>query len=298
MLLAHMSAFKKTPLLLLVLAACDLNMVFGQVTATKLTVATLLATSPIELKPAAIAGLDASIPDAGFAFDAGFLLDAGFVVPAQTIASVYFGERDARALDAPPTALTGAVVTLTAGSGVPFALAESGQGLYVGSSDGGLAYQSNVTYTFALEYQGARYTAVLENAPALERSEELHPSAGFVELQAGTDLTFNRPTPPMGQERNIGFVTVVPIGRDGQRGEPTYSNVPRAPLDFLSLIVSPAKWRETSVTVPGTAFPEANRNYLVLFQSAKLGKATSNNLFAGSAIIGGTADVGIIKTRP
>ena len=44
-------------------------------------------------------------------------------------------------------------------------------------------------------------------------------------------------------------------------------------------------------------FPDPDMNYIVVFQSAKLGGPKSDNLFSGSAILAGTADVAIIKTR-
>ncbi len=50
------------------------------------------------------------------------------------------------------------------------------------------------------------------------------------------------------------------------------------------------------VTIPGTAFPEKDHNYVIVLQSAKIGGPKSENLFSGSAILGGTADIGIVKT--
>ena len=44
-------------------------------------------------------------------------------------------------------------------------------------------------------------------------------------------------------------------------------------------------------------FPEPDRNYVILLQSAKLGGASSENLFIGSAVIAGVADVGVVKTH-
>ena len=89
------------------------------------------------------------------------------------------------------------------------------------------------------------------------------------------------------------------ISRDGKQGDPTYTNVPKTPVEFLKLVVAPGKpWQETQVTIPGSAFPDKEKNYVILLQSAKLGGPVGENLFTGSAIIAGTADVGIVKTRP
>jgi hypothetical protein len=52
------------------------------------------------------------------------------------------------------------------------------------------------------------------------------------------------------------------------------------------------------VTIPGSAFPERDANYLILMQTARLGGPQTENLFIGSAILAGTADVGIVKTDP
>ena len=82
-----------------------------------------------------------------------------------------------------------------------------------------------------------------------------------------------------------------------QRGQPTYSNVPTSPLAFLSLVASPASFRTEQVTVPGTAFPAAASTYLVTFQAVRMGGAQSDNLFVGSALLAGTADVGVVRTQ-
>jgi hypothetical protein len=37
---------------------------------------------------------------------------------------------------------------------------------------------------------------------------------------------------------------------------------------------------------------------LILMQTARIGGPVSNNLFIGSAIMAGTAEVGIVKTTP
>jgi hypothetical protein len=52
------------------------------------------------------------------------------------------------------------------------------------------------------------------------------------------------------------------------------------------------------VTIPATAFPDKDHNYVIVFQSAKLGGPKSTNLFSGSAILAGTADIAVVKTNP
>lgn len=276
---------------------CDLAALGNQLTSNNLTVATLLATPPVELRPLAVAGIDASVPlDAGI--DAGALLaDAGFTVPGQTVAFVFFGQKQGDALSAPPNGIPGAAVSVSQGA-TKHALGEIGGGTYqLLGTDGGLSYASGATYDFAIVHQGKTYGARLENAPAQETIPELHPAAGFVDLAKNTALTLNRPAPAQG-ERNLAFVTVFPINRDRSKAQPTYTNVPMDPLGFLKLVAAPAEWKAATVTIPGTAFPDPDKNYIVVLQSAKLGKTTTDNLFPASAVLGGTADVGIVKTRP
>lgn len=278
-------------------SGCDLQALGNQLTATHLTVATLVATPAVELRPNAVAGLDASIPlDAGI--DAGALFaDAGFTVPGQTIATVFFGQKQGDGLTSPPAPVTGATVTIAQGT-QKLTVPEVGGGTYtLLGADGGLTYTSGATYDFAMVLQGKTYGAQLADAPAKETIPELHPAAGFVDLARSTALTLNRPAPAQG-ERNLAFVTVFPINRDQSKAEPTYTNAPKDPLGFLKLVAAPGEWRAATVTIPGTAFPDADKNYLVVLQSLKLGKTTTDNLFAASAVLGGTADIGIVKTRP
>lgn len=287
---------------LLVLTGCGL---VNQLGAKTVMVSTILSTPEIEVKAAAIAGLDASIPvfDAGgFVFDAGGFdpKDAGILVPPQTVAFSFFGSRTGEDIASPPTGVTGAVITVGPRGGTGATLNEIGMGTYQLTSleDGGLTYPAGADIDFIAKSSGQTYTARVEKAPPQERISQFHPAAGYIELTAGDTFSFTRPDPPAGQERNLGFVIVVPISRDGKQGDPTYTNLPKQPVDYLKLVVAPNDWRTTSVTVPSTAFPEKEKNYLLILQSAKLGGPVSENLFTGSAIIAGAADVAIIKTRP
>jgi hypothetical protein len=137
----------------------------------------------------------------------------------------------------------------------------------------------------------------VENAPVKETVSAFHPPEGFVRIDSKTALAFDRAAVPEGQDRTLGFVTVVPLSADGSQGEPTYTNVPKTPVQFLQLVGLPGPYREARVTIPGTAFPEGNKTYLVIFQAVRLGGAESDNLFIGSALLAGTAEVGVIRTR-
>ncbi len=284
------------------LTACDLTKIGNQATARTVAVSTLLTTPAVEVKAAAVAGngFDASIPDldAGLTFDAGVLLtDAGFAVPAQNLAFVFFGQLQGANLDLAPTGTPGADAKLTEVGGPTFTLDDIGGGNYALSPDAGFSYKDNATYQFIFVAQSQTYVAEVARVPAKENIAQFHPAPGFVELNAADDLVFTRPDPPQGQDRTFGFVNVFPINRQGSQGQPTYTNIPTTALGFLKLVVAPNEWKQTTVTIPGSAFPTRDANYIVVFQSAKLGGPKSDNLFSGSAILAGTADVAVVKTR-
>ena len=294
-------------------AACDFfNKTSAQVQARKVIVGTVLHTPPIEVRPEAVAGLDANFPsfdggfpaDSGLFFDAGFLSDGGglsVTVPEQTAVFAFFGTRNGEGLsqDA-PTAIAGATMTIQRKGGTELSLKDQGSGTFQLSSseEPKLTYAENGDYLFTAKIGGETFVGIVEAVPEQEKIAAFRPNGKtFVELAAGSPFTFARPDPPNGQERHLAFVVVVPIGRDGKQGEPTYTNVPKTPLEYLKLAVAPSDWKTTTVTVPGTGFPDKDKNYLILLQSAKLGRPDTDNLFIGSAMIAGTADVGIVKTH-
>lgn len=286
----------------LALAACDLQKIGNQATARTVAVSTLLSTPPVEVKGAAIAGngFDASIPDldGGLTLDGGVLItDAGITIPAQNLAFVFFGQRQGNNLDSAPVGTPGAIAKLKQVGGSTFTLDDQGGGSYALSPDAGFTYTPDATYQFEFTLQSQVYLAEVEKVPSKETISQFHPTAGYVELNAGAPLAFTRPDPPQGQNRNFGFVSVFPVSSQGAKGQPTYTNVPTTPLGFLKLVVAPTDWTVTNMEIPGTAFPDRDANYIVVLQSAKLGGPKSDNLFTGSAILAGTADVAIVKTR-
>ena len=273
----------------------------SQLSARKVMVATLLSTPPVDLQPAAFGGADGGFPfDGGFPADAGFSGDGGFVtVPGQTLAFVFFGTRTSENLDSPPEGVAGATVTVAAVDGATATLKDDGKCDYSKSSvdDGTFKNESGKTYDFTASSGGASFVGEVERAPGLERISQLHPPAGFISKAANTPFTFTRPDPPSGQERNLGFVSVYPINSDGQKAEPTYTNVPNTPVQFLKLIALPSEWKKTEVVVPAEAFPAVNQTYVIAFQAVKSGGPKSDNLFTGSALLVGTADIGVVRTH-
>lgn len=288
-------------MLALGVTACDLQKIGNQAQAKTVAVSTLLTTPAFEVRAAAIAGngFDASIPsfDAGV-IDAGVIFsDAGFTVPAQNLAFVFFGQRQGESLDVAPMGTAGATAKLIEVSGPNFPLEDQGGGTYALSPDAGFTYKDNATYQFEFGLSGQTYTAEVVRVPTRETIPQFHPADGYIAQTTGAELTFTRPDPPQGQDRNFGFVNVFPINNQGSQGQPTYTNIPKDVVGFLKLVVAPTEWKQTIVTIPGSAFPNPDSNYVIVFQSAKLGGPKSDNLFSGSAILAGTADVAIVKTK-
>ncbi|HYH94988.1 hypothetical protein [Hyalangium sp.] len=269
--------------------ACDLEKTANQISAETVMVGTLLSTPDVAISPEAVAGLDGGVqPDGG---------QSSFTIPGQTAAIVFLGTR--KGTNDAPEGLTGATVSLQANGTPKVSLTSDGAGAYSRSSagDSTLTYQSGATYEFIAERSGEKFVGQVKDAPTQETIAALHPSAGVVRMAANMELAFDRADPASGQERTLGFVTVVPVSDSGQQGEPTYTNVPTAPLDFLKLVALPVDWKQKRVTIPGSAFPMPKQTYLVIFQSVRTGGPQSENLFLGSALLAGTADVGVVRTQ-
>ena len=269
--------------------ACDLGKAVDQISAETVMVGTLLSTPDVDISPEAVAGLDG-----GFRPDGG---QSSFTVPGQTVAFMFLGTREGQ--NSQPEGITGATVTIQPVGGQAVTLTSDGAGAYSRSSnsDATLTYQSGKNYNFIAVRNGERFEGSVENSPAQERIPALHPPEGVVRIPANTPLSFERADPPSGQDRTVGFVTVVPISDNGQQGKPTYTNVPTGPLEFLSLVALPSDYKQKTVNIPATAFPTAKQTYLVTFQAVRTGGPDSANLFLGSALLAGTADVGVVRTQ-
>lgn len=258
-----------------------------QITSRRVMVATLLGTPRVPLN------FDA-LPDGGSGPS-----DAGVALEEQTIAMAYLGELARESLDDPPEPIVGA--SMTVGTSVtPVDMDDEGGGRYgATSADTALRYQSGQTYFFKAALQGEpdALEAQVEDVPLQENIAAFHPSTGFIPLAAQAAFTFTRPDPPQGVERPFGFVTVFPVANDGSKGQPTYTNIPTTFLGLLKMVVNPNSFKQTQVTIPGTAFPNGGSTYVIVFQAAKLGRATSNNLSAFSAILAGVAEVGVVRTN-
>jgi hypothetical protein len=280
--------------LLLSPLACDFEKTGNQLLAKKVMVGTLLSTPDVAFSPTAAAGIDAGTLSDGGTFDQ-------VTVPGQTAAFVFFGTREGD--QGTPEPIANANVRIEVASGGQFNLENEGSGTYGHTSDfgedAGVKYQSGKTYRFVAVQDGTSHVGTVEDAPALERIEALHPAEGYIRRAANQSLTLQRPALTGNQERTHGFVTVVPLSKNGDKGQPTYTSVPKDPLGFIELVALPTSPSlAASLTLPGDAFPQKDSNYLVIFQTMKTGGADSDNLFVGSALLVGTADVGLVHTQP
>jgi hypothetical protein len=319
-------------LLTIAASGCDLPKTLSQLQARHVLVGTVLHTPEVQVDALAVSGLDAGawledagveLPDGGYDPDAGWpegwdggleeLFDGGIpgldggitlgpdgkiTFPALTVAAVQLATRSGTGLDsASASPVADAAVVVQPEGGVAASLTPDGRGGYSLTSveEPEFSYVPETTYRVVAEVGGDRFVAQLDESPAPERIPEFHPDGGTLSLAAGQPLTFTRPEPPQDEVRNFGLVTVFPVSAGG-RGNPSYTSAPTRPSDVLSLVANPAPWRTTQVTIPGTAFPEPNTTYVVLFQSVKVGGAASSNLFAGSVLLVGTADVAVVRT--
>jgi hypothetical protein len=270
----------------LLAAACGLDNTINQLQSHTEMVGTLLATPPVSFNPASFV-------------DGGAQIDGGTVtIPGQTAAVVYLGTITSLTLSTPPTPITDAQVNLTANGGSPISLPGDAGGTYTQTSvqNSGLQYQSGATYDFNATESSNTYVGEVSQVPQVESISAFHPPQGFISAAANQPFSFTRPSPPSGGY-NVGFVTVFPVDDSGHQGNPTYTNAPQTPLDFLKLVAAPGQWQQPSVTVPGTAFPNSQTTYAIVFESVKNGGPKSNNLFTGSALLAGSADVGILRTQ-
>jgi hypothetical protein len=268
---------------------------FDQLLAEKVMVGTLLSTPDVDVSLVAMSGLDAgTLPDGGIPPG-----EERITIPGQTAAFVFFATRNGE--QGTPEPISDATVRLEIQNGSPIALENKTLGTYSLTSDygddAGVKYVNGATYNFVAVHGGNSHVGQVKNAPALERIEALHPAGGYVRHTALQGLTLARPPVAGGGERTLGFVTVVPLSMNGEKGEPTYTNMPKEPLDFLQLVTSTGQWQQANLAIPGSAFPQKDSNYLVVFQTAQLGGAQSDNLFAGSTLLVGTADLGLVHTK-
>lgn len=231
-------------------------------------------------------------------------LDGG---PAAVGTSVFFGNRPTETTPE-PVPVDGAKVTVSDAEGLSVSAPEQGTdaGLYVVRSiGGGLRYDQNALYTFNIvDNMGTTYTAQ-GTAPAREHVAQLEanftddggvPLPVFAQAPVSQPFTLSRSAQPTNGQLDVAFVAVFSIQSGTPSAQPTWTNAPQTPVEFLTLITNDAQWRTTSVQIPGSAFPTAGF-YVVSLTAVNRGSATSNDLFLGSAILLGTGTAGVVDIR-
>jgi len=272
-------AFVALCCLALVVSACEL---VESATADRVLAGTVMATPEYDFNGTAFG-------DAGYtAPDGGSLLPP---VPSQTVAQIFFGSRDPKDLTKPPTGVSGAKVSLSVG-GKSYSLTDKGSGNYMLTTieNKEFVYQPGAEYKLTITNGGNTYTASV-TAPQEERVQQFHATPGIP-----LDHTANQQLQvPRERVDNIAFTTVVPMSQAG-KGDPTYTDFPSKPLDLLDLVANDSKWKQKTITMPGTAFPQTGAVYLVNVAAVEKGD-TSENLFTTSVFLVGSADLGLVKTQ-
>lgn len=298
-----------------VLYACGLAQ---SVQSTKVLAATVIATPEYDLaKLITIPDGGFKIGDASFSFDGSlsfdgsipfpdgglkigdasipFFGDGGFTTknPPQTIAQVFIGERDASDLKKPPVGIAGAKVTLTIAGGAPFELKEKEKGVYLLTTveNSALQYVADKELVYTVDVKGEKLTAKVIG-PKKEDIEQFKVLGGApLPHEAGKELKLTRAS-----AENIGLTSVFPISSSAEQGKPTYTDAPTKPEDLIDLVANPDKWKQKTITIPGSAFPQAGTKYLVNVTAVKKG-TTSDNLFLGSVFVAGIADLALVQTK-
>lgn len=239
----------------------------------------------------------AGIPGA-LGFDAGGItlsLD-GITIPPQTVGLAVFGTLNGTT----PEPANDALIRLRSGySGEALELRNDGSGAYTVDTMSApqFVYAPGDTLSVEVTDKGQQFLAKITEVPGQERISRLRPTTGYLDLPANTDYRFIRPDPADHEDRNLGFVSVVPISFDGTQGEPTFTTIPTKPLEMVRLVLTPSEWKKSEVLIPGSAFPEKNKNYIIIYFSAKFGGPESSNLFIASSVIAGRAELGIVRTH-
>lgn len=275
------------------LAACDLGLaeeLVEKAQADKLLAASVLATPEYDLSGT----IDSYLPDGGTQDDAGTSEgddDEGMLpqkVPGQVTANVFFAQQSVT--EPAPKGIAKAKVTLSYG-GKTFQLEDKGGGNYAltNQDDENFVYQPGTEYVLKLVHEGTTYEARV-TSPSEQKVAEFHATPGKpIEVGVKRTLKLTREN-----AEDIAFTTVVPMSASG-KGEPTWSDFPTDPMQLLELVAADEKWRQSTITVPGEAFPTGDTVYLISVNTVKKAE-TSNNLRLGSVMLVGTADIGAAKT--
>lgn len=194
------------------------------------------------------------------------------------------------------TPITGASVTLSIGSNATqtVTLNENGPGSYqaVSGSSGAptFVYASNQTYTISMVISGGdnagTYTTKIKAPPRTEVSGLPDSTQGQFQPH-GQPLTLTLTS----GSYDYGIVAVV-----DSSGNTTYTNKPETPQQYLDFVLGNF---DGTITIPGTAFPNAGKPYGVVVAGVKNAKQSdiSPNLQILTHFMAGSAKTALVVTN-
>ena len=219
----------------------------------------------------------------------------GVSQPGLVTAQVFFGERQSD-LQAPPTGLDGATVTLFATDGSATStytlqpVSAKGAGWY--QATGSVRFTPGTTmFQFKAAYQNEEFSGSVQapTAAAMSGLPSTQPvswsSLSTINLtRTGTDPAFYA------------------VGEVGVSGTPS-TKCTNAPVDdagkLVQFVLDDSAWTVPSFALTRDAcFPDHPAGYVVSLTTVKKSTDVSSNLFLGSAVIAGAADAGGLVVTP
>ncbi len=219
-----------------------------------------------------------------------------FDVQAETLASVWFGERDSPTSTNEPMPLSGAELQITFGGNAVTLPESSEKGLYSQNSltDSNLSFEGGIAYTFEGKPSGNTTTyggTVTAPTPLTPAAIQLSPQPG--QAIPGVPQALQHPINTALQvswERQYGahgYVTVFRANpNDPQNPEQVFDNTPKTAQEIIEFIIGTAP---RQVDIPASTFSQAGV-YAVVLAAMDKGQALPNT-FIGSPILAGSAQV-------
>ncbi len=218
----------------------------------------------------------------------------GDTITSATTAQLFFGERQSD-LSQPPTPLAASSATLSwdgAAAGAASLTAVTGKaGWYQASS--GIAYAAGTRYTFKVVYQGEEFSGAVQ-APSPSRITNADATTHVFEPGAygGTSLTVTR---------DVSGGAADAIYAAFRSDDLAHATCDNAPFDdagkFVQFVLDDAAWKVTSFVLPKSpCFPSLG-TYAVTLTTVEKSTDVSSNLFLGSAVLAGSADVAVLTVQ-
>jgi len=238
--------------------------------------------------------------------------------PGKVVFTLFFGEVDKdkivanEAQDGAFTPVAGAVVKLqytdAGGAAKDLGATDSGEGKYLlESGASGLTYESEKDYTAVITHAGKTYRMKVKAPAAIEIHEfkNKSPPKSVFAHTPGSAFTLTRDDVQLPAKLPVAFAALqaadgsgANLGFDGDFG---WTNVPTDALPVLKFLLNDSDWRKPTFTVPGDKFA-ADSDYIVLMAAIDRGgdaaAASDASLFTASSFLAGTADGGLVSTKP